>query len=272
MENSLEKKENKLRNELINKILVVSMYVGALTVAGAQYRALSIGFTHRDLLQLSVLVFTIIIVLFRHKLQAKQKAWFLIAAYSFGGFSGFFTLGMLGGSVFVLPAAVVVISVFYSMRVTALYIGLYLLLGIVIAFRFCSGIARLEISADYFMTSWAHWNAYIICIAFIFSVTLVTVHYYRKSVESLMGIIKNQRDELVRTNEDLVNTSKKIKILSGLLPICSNCKKIRDDHDNWHRLETYIKKNSEADFTHGLCPACIKTLYPLDDDDSGSKN
>lgn len=54
----------------------------------------------------------------------------------------------------------------------------------------------------------------------------------------------------------------KIKILGGLIPICANCKKIRDDQGFWCQLETYIKDHSEADFTHGICPECIKKLYP----------
>ncbi len=53
-----------------------------------------------------------------------------------------------------------------------------------------------------------------------------------------------------------------IKTLKGLLPICSNCKKIRDDTGYWNQIEAYIKDHSEADFTHSLCPECVKKLYP----------
>ena len=54
----------------------------------------------------------------------------------------------------------------------------------------------------------------------------------------------------------------KVKTLSGLLPICSSCKKIRDDKGYWNQIETYIRQRSEADFTHGICPKCAKMLYP----------
>ena len=49
-----------------------------------------------------------------------------------------------------------------------------------------------------------------------------------------------------------------IKILSGFLPICSSCKKIRDEKDNWNQMEMYIRDHSEAEFTHSLCPECFK--------------
>jgi DNA-binding response OmpR family regulator len=53
-----------------------------------------------------------------------------------------------------------------------------------------------------------------------------------------------------------------VKQLQGLLPICMHCKKIRDDRDTWHKLETYIEENSHAMFSHSLCDACLEEYYP----------
>jgi hypothetical protein len=54
----------------------------------------------------------------------------------------------------------------------------------------------------------------------------------------------------------------KVKTLSGLLPICASCKKIRDDNGYWNQIESYIKAHSEAEFSHSICPNCAKKLYP----------
>ncbi len=54
----------------------------------------------------------------------------------------------------------------------------------------------------------------------------------------------------------------KVKKLSGFLPICASCKKIRDDKGYWNQIENSIRDHSEADFSHGLCPECAKNLYP----------
>jgi len=54
----------------------------------------------------------------------------------------------------------------------------------------------------------------------------------------------------------------KVKTLSGLFPICSSCKKIRDDSGYWNQIESYIRDHSEAEFSHGICPECAKKLYP----------
>ena len=52
-----------------------------------------------------------------------------------------------------------------------------------------------------------------------------------------------------------------LKILSGLLPICASCKKIRDDKGYWNKIELYIGDRSEAEFSHGICPVCAEKLY-----------
>ena len=53
-----------------------------------------------------------------------------------------------------------------------------------------------------------------------------------------------------------------IKVLTGLLPICSSCKKIRDDQGYWNQIDTYIQEHSDVKFSHGICPDCAKRLYP----------
>ena len=53
-----------------------------------------------------------------------------------------------------------------------------------------------------------------------------------------------------------------VKKLTGLLPICASCKKIRDDKGYWNQIELYIRDRSEVEFSHGICPECAKKLYP----------
>lgn len=67
---------------------------------------------------------------------------------------------------------------------------------------------------------------------------------------------------LVKKNEDLEKALAEVKTLSGLLPICSNCKKIRDDKGYWNQIEGYIQQHSEAEFSHGICQECAKKYYP----------
>ncbi len=63
-------------------------------------------------------------------------------------------------------------------------------------------------------------------------------------------------------NEELQAALAKVKMLSGLLPICASCKKIRDDHGYWQQVEVYIQDHSAVEFSHGFCPDCLVKLYP----------
>jgi PAS domain S-box-containing protein len=68
-----------------------------------------------------------------------------------------------------------------------------------------------------------------------------------------------ERERLLRELQDALA---KVKTLSGLLPICASCKKIRDDRGYWTQVEVYIRDHSEARFSHGICPDCAAQLYP----------
>lgn len=87
------------------------------------------------------------------------------------------------------------------------------------------------------------------------------ITHYQGIVEDVTEL-KTCEEEREKLIHDLKQALAQVKRLSGLLPICSYCKKIRDDQGRWKRLEEYICKHSEADFSHGICPDCRKKLYP----------
>ena len=69
-------------------------------------------------------------------------------------------------------------------------------------------------------------------------------------------------EERERLIKGLTEALGRVKKLSGLIPICSSCKKIRDDQGYWNQLEVYISEHSDASFTHSFCPECVRRLYP----------
>ncbi len=71
--------------------------------------------------------------------------------------------------------------------------------------------------------------------------------------------VELEREQVIR---ELQTALAQVRTLSGLLPICSSCKNIRDDKGYWIQIEDYVRNHSEADFTHGICPDCRGKLYP----------
>jgi response regulator RpfG family c-di-GMP phosphodiesterase len=74
--------------------------------------------------------------------------------------------------------------------------------------------------------------------------------------------LKRETERRKAREKELEQALGEIKMLRGLLPICSYCKKIRDEKGQWHPVEGYIRDHSNADFTHGICPECLEDHYP----------
>ncbi len=74
-----------------------------------------------------------------------------------------------------------------------------------------------------------------------------------------LKLMEKERERMIG---ELQSALAEVKTLSGLLPICASCKKIRDDKGYWNQIESYIAKHSDAEFSHSICPDCAKKLYP----------
>ena len=83
-------------------------------------------------------------------------------------------------------------------------------------------------------------------------------------VRSIRYAIERKRieNEKAKVISELQEALAKVKLLSGFIPICASCKKIRDDTGYWRQIESYIREHSEAEFSHSICPDCSKNLYP----------
>ena len=78
------------------------------------------------------------------------------------------------------------------------------------------------------------------------------------------------RFELNEKVEELKQALEQVRRLNGIVPICANCKNVRDDQGYWNRVEAYLNEHTEADFTHAVCPDCMKRLYPQFKDDEST--
>jgi len=93
--------------------------------------------------------------------------------------------------------------------------------------------------------------------------TITRIPETNRSVASLLDLTSRKQTEQER--ESLIDKLQKavteIKTLSGLLPICAFCKKVRDDQGYWKQVEAYVEEHSQVEFTHSICPDCGKKLY-----------
>jgi hypothetical protein len=105
----------------------------------------------------------------------------------------------------------------------------------------------------------------LLIMAIFYGVFAETVRKERRQKAGLMdhiAALKQTEEERERLIRQLQEALANIKILRGLLPICYSCKQVRDDKGYWNQIDTYIHEHTEAEFTHGICPACAQKLYP----------
>jgi DNA-binding response OmpR family regulator len=92
----------------------------------------------------------------------------------------------------------------------------------------------------------------------------------RARVQAGLRVVKLER-ELHHRVRELEEALSNVKQLQGLLPICSYCKKIRDDQDYWHQVESYVGQHSQVEFSHSICPSCFDTVMKPQLDDQADK-
>ena len=111
-------------------------------------------------------------------------------------------------------------------------------------------------------TWWATTLAVLAALSTMYGAFRLRLAALARSKAELEAEVAQRTRELRTRNEELSAALGNVKQLSGLLPICAHCKKIRDDKGYWNQLEQYITERSEADFSHGICPDCIQEMFP----------
>jgi len=145
------------------------------------------------------------------------------------------------------------------------------------------GIYAALLGLEYFQSPQGFEIQYQLFLCVLFGILLSWFAVYGGFVSNIRRRLRTQKEEIKKANEDIKNEMeerkraqlekdkliveltdalRKVKTLSGFFPICSSCKKIRDDNGYWNQIESYIKTHSDAEFSHSICPECAKKLYP----------
>lgn len=119
-----------------------------------------------------------------------------------------------------------------------------------------------KVMPPWWRTWWAQFLWAMGGVGLILLLVRLRVANLAQSKADLELVVAERTEELRNRNDELTDALGKVKQLSGLLPICASCKKIRDDRGYWNQLEHYISDHSEVGFSHGICPDCVGTMFP----------
>ncbi len=117
-------------------------------------------------------------------------------------------------------------------------------------------ISSLELEKEHYFST-----ILVLSLVSLAAIIVILFRYSRKLQHSKTLLEKNNT-ELGRLNTELHEKIQEIKTLSGLLPICAWCKKIRNDTGYWQQIEGYISEHTAAEFSHGICPTCAEKVHP----------
>ena len=135
--------------------------------------------------------------------------------------------------------------------------GIYFFAGLIVLVRSISVLMEKQFSMFDPGTLYAAFFLLAMFIEIAFGLSFLMMNSQRLEAE-----LRRSEVSLADTVSELKKTLAEVKTLQGFIPICANCKKIRDDAGYWQQVEKYISDHSEARFSHGICPDCLQKLYP----------
>ena len=150
------------------------------------------------------------------------------------------------------------------MKVPKLHIK-WLIAGAAFGYIILHPIIHL-IAAAHFFGEYPQAVRYTLDVKSAFSASMLPWSIAFMVLSALIGLCWGKIRQIDKEKSKLIVELQKalaeVKTLSGFLPICASCKKIRDDRGYWNKIEVYIEKHSAVEFTHGICPQCARKLYP----------
>jgi hypothetical protein len=199
-----------------------------------------------------------------------RKGWYVFAAGAMAGVSSYFYF--IDNSIvlrnLVLSAGIFIVAIFIAREMISFTAGpkrlfyyLAALINILIAFE-------IVISAMFFCfhalsgkPGYSNFLPFHQLIVIFYEVSWCIL-FIMINGKRLENELNDYREKLQNSLDELTTAMAEIKTLTGLLPICSICKNIRDDKGYWNRIESYISTHSDARFSHSICPECARQHYP----------
>lgn len=209
--------------------------------------------------------FSIIYAIGRIKKEVKWLAWvYILTTYAIVLFDWCYVGGLGGIAVPVSIAIAGIIPMILRPEQTSkgilslvlLLVSLYL-----ISIFFSEEIPKQQYTLQYLTDKMADVSVLALGLAMMTYLVVKTNRVQSKKIKTLNRVLEKTNQDLQKRNQELEDASSEIKNLQGIIPICSYCKKVRNDKGYYEAVEAYISRQTEADFSHTLCPDCFEKHY-----------
>jgi hypothetical protein len=243
-----------IQEKLLNKSLLIFGIIAVPTLLTGLFLVFDLGwqpaFTVNSIAVLLILVFAV----FRKTISYTIKTMFLVIVYFVIAVSSSLNFGLNGFLLEFLMLSVFVGVIFQGKKQAIWIYGIGAATITVIGVLHVKGVVPLIPDDGIYIRKPSTWAAVLTTFMFITGLVII--------IGGEIGHFLSEKiTELQVVNRKLRSANQEIKILQGILPICSQCKKIRDSNGYWNQVENYIEKHTDAKFSHGLCEECLEKLY-----------
>ena len=252
---------NEIRQTLLEQVWKGLLVVALLGAPASASRALFTGW--QQLYTVHVVLALVIVVIYMCRTTipfAVRAAVSLLTVYCVG-VAGLLMLGLISVGLWWLLLGSLLGSVLYSLRFGILLAVVSLGIVAVAGIGFVGGFLTVPFNTNTYLSQASTWVTVLLGGALTPLILFHAIAAYQRTVFDLLEEVEQQRDQQTILNTQLREALADVRTLQGLIPICSKCKKIREDTGYWEHVETYVQKHTEAAFTHGLCPTCGEQLY-----------
>jgi|GEM_PF-1719748 len=240
----------KLLDQIWNVFFAVTILAGAASL----FRYTSTGWKALYSLHIALAVFFWACFALRKKLSFDIRAGILLTLFYIVGIGGLFSFGLVGAGAWWLVLCALLAKIFYSYRAGVIHAGICLMLILVAGYAYTTGMIVIPFDANEYITSISTWATIFFGCVFISLFIFSAIATYQRALLNLLH-------EFVQSKKKLEENLHELNKLRELIPICAECKSIRDDRGYWESVEAYMEKNASVTFSHCLCPPCGKKLY-----------
>jgi hypothetical protein len=244
----------RILTRLLEQIWTVMLFVIVIAGTTSVLRAQVTGWLPIYSLHVALAVLFCISYALRKQLSFNMRVLIVMTVFYVAGIAALFSFGTVGAGVWWLILCALIAKVFYPVRTGIAHAVACLLLMLVAAYCYITGLLTLPFEIGEYLRSPATWASLIIgCALLSFFIFAAVAAYQRATLALLKQVGENKRLLEQHMNE--------IHTLRSFIPICAQCKQVRDDKGYWASVEDYLHKHADMSFSHCMCPDCGRKLY-----------
>lgn len=258
-----------IRRRFLESVASVLLALAIIALPISLSRIIQTGLHFNHIVHSGCAALILIVFFLRKKLSDPWLIVSVLFIFTVLSISAFLQYGIVSAGFYFAAACIFIAGVTLGLLSGVICAVFYAVAASVIAYLWTSGYLVFPVDVGEYILLPRVWATLGLGFLVTTAVFFVSATGFFTGLADLAETIEKQKQKieehtakLTRANRELEAAMKEIKTLHGLLPICSGCKKIRDDKGYWQHVEHYVQHHTQAEFTHSLCPDCLKELYP----------